>query len=258
MPNSTALRLNHLSYRYGGIDEVLCGLSLEIGWGEKCAIIGPNGAGKSTLLACLAGIFETDGDVLVGDIPVRPKYLEQIRQIVGIVFQDPDDQLFCPTVYDDIAFGPRNFGLPEAEVQVRVGEALRIVGMAGYERKIAYHLSFGEKQRIALATVLAMQPKILLLDEPTSSLDPRRRRRLIEWLTAWSGTLLIASHDLDMVLDVCARTILINHGRVVADGPSRDILANESLLQANDLELPICLVPAKPGQPTAGSFRESP
>jgi cobalt/nickel transport system ATP-binding protein len=217
-------------------------VSFRITHGESVAIIGANGAGKSTLLMHLNGhLAPTRGEVRIGDTPLVRETLPAIRRTVGLVFQDPDDQLFMPTVYDDVAFGPRNQGLPEAEVEHRVREALERVDIRGLDGKPPYRLSGGEKKRVAIAGVLAMAPDILVMDEPTSGLDPHARRRLIGLLGEFRHTRIFTSHDLDMVLALCPRTIVLHAGRLMADGPTRGIFADDALLATCLLERPLAL-----------------
>lgn len=217
-------------------------VSFRITHGESVAIIGANGAGKSTLLMHLNGhLAATRGEVRIGDTPLTRETLPAIRRTVGLVFQDPDDQLFMPTVHDDVAFGPRNQGLPEAEVERRVHDALEHVGIWHVRAKPPYRLSGGEKKRAAIAGVLAMSPDILVMDEPTSGLDPRARRQLIGLLAEFRHTRIFTSHDLDMVLDLCPRTIVLSGGAVMADGPTRDIFSDDALLERCQLERPLCM-----------------
>ena len=217
-------------------------VSFRIHHGESVAIIGANGAGKSTLLLHLNGyLAATAGTIRIGDQQLGKETLAEIRRTVGMVFQDPDDQLFMPTVYDDVAFGPLNQGLAAAEVAQRVSEALERVGALDLRDKPPYHLSGGEKKRVAIATVLSMLPEILVLDEPTSGLDPRARRQLMALLRAFHHTRIITSHDLDMVLELCQRTIVLHEGTVMADGPTLEIFRNEALLAACHLEKPLVM-----------------
>jgi cobalt/nickel transport system ATP-binding protein len=203
------------------------------------AIVGGNGAGKSTLLLHLNGcLIPETGVVRVGDFPLTKKTLQYVRRTVGMVFQDPDDQLFMPTVYDDIAFGPLNLGLTSEDVDERVMNALSIVGAAHLKNRPPYRLSGGEKRSVAIASVLSMSPSILVMDEPTSNLDPKARRQLVDLLKTFEHTIIVATHDLDMVLDLCSRTIILKEGRVVADGPTRNILEDEELLGNSRLEKP--------------------
>lgn len=215
-------------------------VSFTIHHGESVAIVGANGAGKSTILLHLAGVLlPTQGTVRVGDCPVTPDTLVEVRRHVGLVFQDPDDQLFMPTVAEDVAFGPLNQHLPCEEVERRVTAALARVGAAHLASRPPHRLSGGERRAAALATVLALDPDILLLDEPSASLDPASRRRLIGYLRSFEHTRIIASHDLDLVLDVCQRTLVLHQGRVIADGRTAELLANRPLLEQAALELPL-------------------
>jgi len=217
-------------------------VSFRITHGESVAIIGANGAGKSTLLLHLNGyLAPTAGAVRVGDLSLTKKTLPEIRRRVGMVFQEPDDQLFMPTVYEDVAFGPVNLGLSAPEVEVRVKEALERVGVAHLRDRPPYRLSGGEKKRVAIATVLSMAPDILVMDEPTNGLDPFARRRLIELLADFRHTKIFTSHDLDMVLDLCERTIVLHDGEVRADGPTREIFRDVGLLAACRLEKPLSM-----------------
>jgi cobalt/nickel transport system ATP-binding protein len=217
-------------------------VTFRITHGESVAIIGANGAGKSTLLMHLNGhLTPTRGEVRIGETPITRQTLPAIRRTVGLVFQDPDDQLFMPTVYDDVAFGPRNQGLPDEEVNRRVHEALERVGVWHVRAKPPYRLSGGEKKRVAIAGVLAMVPDILVMDEPTSGLDPHARRQLIGLLGEFRHTRIFTSHDLDMVLDVCPRTIVLFEGAVMADGPTLEIFADDALLSKCRLERPLAM-----------------
>ena len=210
--------------------------------GESVAIIGANGAGKSTLLQHLNGSLEpSGGSIHIGHTPLSKSTLPDIRRTVGMVFQDPDDQLFMPTVFDDVAFGPFNLGLSVADVEQRVMEVLEQVGASHLRAKPPYHLSGGEKKRVAIATVLAMSPDILVMDEPTSGLDPFARRQLMALLQDFHHTKIFTSHDLDMVLDICERTIILHEGLVKADGPTREIFRNEALLSSCRLEKPLSM-----------------
>ncbi|MDY0280809.1 MAG: ABC transporter ATP-binding protein [Salinivirgaceae bacterium] len=235
--------------------EALRGVSFRITHGESVAVIGANGAGKSTLLLHLNGcLLPTEGEVRVGDFPVTRSTLPEIRRAIGMVFQDPDDQLFLPTVREDVAFGPLNLGLPPCEVEKRVEDALERVGAAHLADRPPYHLSGGEKKRVAIATVLSMAPSILVLDEPTSGLDPYARRRLMELLLEFHHTKIFTSHDLDMVLDLCERTIVLHEGLVKADGPTREIFLDDRLLAECRLERPLSMQ----GCPICGKRRGSP
>ena len=217
-------------------------ISFRITHGESVAVIGANGAGKSTLLLHLNGyLAPTSGMVRVGDLSFTKKTLPEIRRRVGMVFQDPDDQLFMPTVYEDVAFGPVNLGLSAGEVEARVREALERVGAAHLRERPPYRLSGGEKKRVAIATVLSMAPDILVMDEPTNGLDPLARRRLIGLLADFRHTKIFTSHDLDMVLEPCGRTIVLHDGEVRADGPTREIFRNDALLAGCSLERPLSM-----------------
>jgi cobalt/nickel transport system ATP-binding protein len=231
-----------LTHIYEDDTVALRDVSFRITHGESVAIIGANGAGKSTLLMHLNGhLTPTRGEVRIGETPLTRETLPAIRRTVGLVFQDPDDQLFMPTVYDDVAFGPRNQGLPEQEVDRRVREALECVGVWNVRAKPPYRLSGGEKKRVAIAGVLAMAPDILVMDEPTSGLDPRARRQLISLLGEFKHTRIFTSHDLDMVLELCPRTIVLFEGAVTADGPTGEIFADDALLSRCQLERPLAL-----------------
>jgi cobalt/nickel transport system ATP-binding protein len=225
-----------LFFDYPDGTPVLRGVDLFIKPGEKVALVGPNGSGKSTLLLHLNGILRGQGEVRVCSLAVEDDNLGQIRAAVGLVFQDPDDQLFSQSVFDDVAFGPLYMGFDSERVHGRVSEALAAVGLNGYERRVPHHLSSGEKKRVAIASVLAMAPEILVLDEPTAGLDPRARRDLIELLRRLPQTMLIATHDMRMVADLLGRTIVIDGGSIVADGPTDDIMRQEAMLVQHGLE----------------------
>lgn len=227
-----------LSFSYPDGHTALRDVSLTIHEGEKVALVGPNGAGKSTLMLHLNGILRpTAGAVRITGLEVRDENLGRVRGAVGLVFQDPDDQLFSPTVFDDVAFGPIYQGLPAAEVQRRVQAALDAVRMGHMARRVSHHLSTGEKKRIAIATVLSMSPAVLVLDEPSAGLDPRARRGLIGLLRELPQAMLVATHDLRMVQELLPRTVVMDEGGVVADGPTSAILANAALLEAHGLEI---------------------
>ncbi len=236
------VEVRDLAYTYPDGTRALEGVSFRITHGESVAIVGANGAGKSTLLLHLNGVlFPQEGAVRIGDIPLTRGTLPEIRRTVGTVFQDPDDQLFMPTVHDDVAFGPLNLGLPADEVDARVTRALERVGALALRDRPPHRLSGGEKRSVAIATVLSMAPDILVMDEPSSNLDPRARRRLIGLLLSFQHTKIIATHDLDMVLEVCERTIVVHGGRVMADGATREVFADDALLEASSLERPLSL-----------------
>ncbi len=241
--------MQDVHYAYPDGRQALNGVTFTLHHGESVAMVGANGAGKSTVLLHLAGVLlATRGEVRVGDWPVTRETLVEIRRRVGLVFQDPEDQLFMPTVADDVAFGPRNQHLPMHEVEGRVTAALRQVGAEHLRDRPPHRLSGGERKAVAIATVLALRPDILVLDEPSASLDPRTRRQIIAWLAAFEHTRIIATHDLDLVLEVCPRTLVLVEGRVVADGPTTELLTDRDLLAGSGLELPLSLG----GCPTCG------
>ena len=229
------LDLRDLRYSYPDGTPALAGISLRIDAGERVALLGANGAGKSTLLLHLNGLLRGSGSLTVDRLPLSAATLAQIRQRVGLVFQDPDDQLFCASVIEDVAFGPRQAKLPEAEVQARTAEALAAMGISDLARRHPHHLSLGQKKRAAIATALAMRPLVLVLDEPSASLDPRTRRELIARLAALPCTLVVASHDLALVRELCPRTIILDAGRIAADGPTAELLADAGLLARTGL-----------------------
>jgi len=220
----------------------LRGISFRVLPGECLALLGPNGSGKSTLLLHLNGLLPEklsgDGAVKIFGEAVATENLEKIRRQIGLVFQDPDDQLFCPTVAADVAFGPQQLGLSEAEIAARVKKSLAQVGLAGFEERATHHLSHGEKRRACLAGVLACEPAVLVLDEPTSDLDPRGRREFKAMLRQLPATKLIATHDLELAVELCARTIILDHGQIIADGRTVELLADEQLMLAHGLERP--------------------
>jgi cobalt/nickel transport system ATP-binding protein len=239
---NAAIEIADLKYRYHDGTEALRGVSLRVAASECVALLGPNGSGKSTLLLHLNGILPEklsgNGTVKILGEAVTPQNLEKLRRQVGLVFQDPDDQLFCPTVEEDVAFGPQQLGLPEAKVAARVEKSLAQVGLAGFGRRATHHLSHGEKRRACLAGVLACEPAILILDEPTSDLDPRGRREFKALLRQIPATKLIATHDLELAVELCTRTVVLDHGEIVADGPTMELLNNEELMLAHGLERP--------------------
>ncbi|MFU8857611.1 MAG: energy-coupling factor ABC transporter ATP-binding protein [Deferrisomatales bacterium] len=231
-----------LAYQYPDGTRALRGLSFRVVHGEAVAVVGANGAGKSTLLLHLNGYLTPQaGRVRIGDFPLTKETIPEVRRTVGMVFQDPDDQLFMPTVNDDVAFGPLNLGLPPEEVEERVAGALERVGALALRERPPYRLSGGEKRAVAIATVLSMSPDILVMDEPSSNLDPGARRRLIRLLQSFEHTKIIATHDLDLVLELCRRTIVIREGKVAADGPTAEIFRDEALLASCGLEKPLSL-----------------
>lgn len=234
-----AIHVQHLHFTYPDGTEALRGVELEVAPGEKVALVGPNGAGKSTLLLHLNGVLGGGhGRVAIDDTTVEPGSVKQIRAAVGLVFQDPDDQLFSPTVGEDVAFGPIHMGVPTDQIHGRVEAALDAVGMAGSSARVPHHLSLGQRKRVSVATVLSMDPSVLVFDEPTAGLDPRGRRELIEVMRARPETLLVSTHDLAMAIETLPRTIIIDEGIMVADGPSEELLADDELLDAHGLERP--------------------
>ncbi len=230
------IEVKDLSFAYPDGHAALDHTSLSIAPGEKVALVGPNGAGKSTLMLHLNGILMGTGSVHVCGLEVGEKTLGKVRGAVGLVFQNPDDQLFSPTVFDDVAFGPIYQGLPKAEIEHRVEHALDAVHMRDYVRRVSHHLSVGEKKRIAIATVLSMQPEILVLDEPSAGLDPRARRSLINLLRELPQTMLVSTHDLPLARELFPRTVIMDHGCIVADGPTESLLNDVELLEAHGLE----------------------
>lgn len=233
------VNIDNLVFSYHDGFPALQGVSLTIRRGEKVALVGPNGAGKSTLMLHLNGLLgDEHSPVLINGLSMKRENLPTIRARVGLVFQNPDDQLFSPTVFDDVAFGPLYMGLPEDEVRQRVAEALARVGMKGFEDRLCHHLSVGQKKRVAMATVLTMTPDILVLDEPTAGLDPRGRRDFINLLRDLPVSMLVSSHDMRLVENLFPRLIILDEGRVVADGPTRALLADNGLLEAHGLASP--------------------
>ena len=241
-----ALDVRGVTFAYPDGHGALFGVDLTIDEGERVALLGPNGAGKTTLVLHLNGILGGGaGEVRVSGLAVTKPHLREVRQRVGIVFQDPDDQLFMPTVHDDVAFGPANFGIKGPELEARVHEALSAVGMESFASRAPHHLSFGQRRRVAAATVLAMRPHILVLDEPSSNLDPMARREFADIVKALGITTLMVTHDLPYALELCPRALVMNEGRIVADGATREILADGELMRANRLELPYGFDPAR-------------
>jgi cobalt/nickel transport system ATP-binding protein len=242
MSSKPALVVEDLAFAYPDGHQALFGVNLRIAAGERLALLGPNGAGKTTLVMHLNGIHGAQHGYVEIDgmrIDVNNKAgLKQIRSTVGLVFQDPDDQLFMPTVFEDVAFGPRNMGLSPSEVEVRVAEALSRVGMSHFAQRPPHHLSFGQRRRVAVATVLAMNPSILVLDEPSSNLDPASRRELAEILQALPITLIMVTHDLPFAFELCERSVILAEGTIVADGSTPQILRDQALLERYRLELP--------------------
>jgi cobalt/nickel transport system ATP-binding protein len=235
---SCAVHAVGVGYSYPNGHAALDGVELHVEHGERVAVLGPNGAGKTTLMLHLNGLMSGSGRLEVAGIDVGPKTLAELRMRVGLVFQDPDDQLFMPTVEEDVAFGPLNMKLDGDEVRLRVAEALAAVRMEHAAKRASYQLSMGERRRVAIATVLAMRPSLLVLDEPSANLDPRARRELLDVLERVERTMLVTTHDLPLAAELCERAVILAAGRVVADGPCREILADAELLALHDLELP--------------------
>jgi cobalt/nickel transport system ATP-binding protein len=241
-----ALEVRDLSFVYPDGRQALHGCNLTVAPGERLAILGPNGAGKTTLVLHLNGVLAAGaGEVTVGGVGVRKDTLREVRQRVGLVFQDPDDQLFMTTVAEDVAFGPANLGLRGEELATRVKAALTAVGMEDAADRAPHHLSFGERRRVAIATVLAMEPEVLVLDEPSSNLDPAARVELAGILESLDLTVIMVTHDLPYALQLCPRAAIMNQGVIVAEGPTRDLLADRELMAANRLSLPYGFDPAR-------------
>ena len=233
----TAVEVGDLRFAYPDGVQALRGVNLTVRRGEKVALLGPNGAGKSTLLLHLNGILRGKGQVRIAGVLMRPDNLAQVRVQVGLVFENPDDQLFSPTVLEDVAYGPLYMGLPREEVLERARQALAQVGMADFEERSPHHLSLGQKKRIAIATVLSMEPAILALDEPTASLDPGARRGLIHLLRELPQTMIVSTHDIPLVRDLLPRTVVMDGGVIVADGETPAILSDSALLAAHGLDV---------------------
>jgi cobalt/nickel transport system ATP-binding protein len=237
--STPVLDLRQVAYAYPGGHQALYGVDLHVHPGETVALLGPNGAGKTTLVLHLNGILTPGhGSVHVSGLPVTEENLLEVRRRVGIVFQDPDDQLFMPTVRDDVAFGPANLGLRGAELDARVAEALAAVDVTDLADRAPHHLSFGQRRRVAIATVLAMRPEILVLDEPSSNLDPASRRELADILRSLGVTILMVTHDLPYAVELCERSVVLSEGTVVADGPTREVLADDAFMTRHRLEMP--------------------
>ena len=245
--SASSISVSELGFRYPGEHhDALRGLSIDVNAGERVAVLGPNGSGKTTFVMHLNGLLATQsGEVQIGDTPVVESNLMDVRRRVGAVFQDADDQLFMSSVREDVAFGPANLGISGAELDELVERTLERVGAAGYADRNPHHLSGGEKRRVAIATVLSMDPDVLILDEPTSGLDPAGRRELIDLLSSLTQTQLIVTHDLPLALQLCDRSVIVSDGRVVADGPTPELLANVDLLAEHRLELPLGFDPSR-------------
>ena len=252
------LTVNRLSYRYPNGFQALQEINFSIGLGETIGLVGPSGAGKSTLLMHLNGLLPetaqmvpaSDGSaaVHVAGLPVVRENLQEIRQLVGFLFQDPDDQLFCPTVREDVAFGPLNLGLPREEVERRITESLQAVGLDDYQHRSTLQLSVGERKRVCLAGVFACSPALLALDEPTSNLDPRARKNLCRILDRFAGSQIIVSHDLDLIVELCDRVVVLDKGRLHAHGLPETVLSDAALMEQHGLEVPLRLRLRRQGQ----------
>lgn len=235
------IEFKNVSFSYEAGTPVLNDLSFTIAAGESVGLIGANGAGKSTIMKAMLGLLPVQGEVLIDGIPVTKKTLPQIRQKLGFVLQNSDNQMFMPTVYEDMRFAPKNYGLDEAEIEARIDEVLERLHLSELKYRYNHKISGGEKRMAAIATILVMNPEALIMDEPTTALDPINRRTVIRAINELPQTKLIASHDLDMILDTCDRVILLSRGAIVADGKTQDILRDKALLEANRMELPFCL-----------------
>ena len=240
-----SLQMTDVAFAYPDGHQALFGVNLTINKGERVALLGPNGAGKTTLVLHLNGLLSGGlGSISVAGLDVAPENYPEIRRRVGVVFQDPDDQLFMPTVHDDVAFGPANLGLTGDELEARVNWALDLVGMSEFSDRPPHHLSFGQRRRVAVATVLAMEPEILVLDEPSSNLDPASRRELAEILTSLDITMLMVTHDLPYALQLCPRSVILDGGVIAVDGSTRELMSDPALMSAHRLELPFGFDPA--------------
>ncbi|MCB0078324.1 MAG: ABC transporter ATP-binding protein [Anaerolineales bacterium] len=233
-----SILVRELNYRYPDGFHALRGLSVAIAPGERVGLVGPNGAGKSTFMLHLNGLLSGEGEIRIAGLPLSKEKLPEVRALVGMVFQNPDDQLFSPTVFDDVAFGPLHMGYGEEEVRQRVAEALAAVGMADFAERMPYHLSVGQKKRVSLATVLAMGPELLVLDEPSAGLDPRGRRQLIELLDGMALTMLVSTHDMRLVDELFPRILVMDAGQIVYDGETSAVLNDDAFLRAHGLEKP--------------------
>ncbi|HET9858522.1 MAG TPA: ABC transporter ATP-binding protein [Nocardioidaceae bacterium] len=251
--STPVLEVQGLAYAYPDGHQALYGVDVHVHQGERVALLGPNGAGKTTLVLHLNGILTAGaGTVTVSGLPVTKQNVQEVRRRVGVVFQDPDDQLFMPSVRDDVAFGPANLGLKGQVLEDRVRDALDRVGMGDYIDRPPHHLSFGQRRRVAVATVLAMEPEILVLDEPSSNLDPASRRELADILRSLDVTVLMVTHDLPYALELCPRSVVLSDGVIVADGATYDILTDDALMAAHRLELPFGFDPRTVRLPSAG------
>jgi len=235
------IEIKDLSFSYPDGTMALSGINLEVLKDERLGLIGPNGAGKSSLLLHLNGLLTGQGTIKIAGLELNRQNLLAIRKKVGLVFQDPEDQLFMPTVYEDVSFGPQNLGLKGPELKDSVESALAAVDLSDKKEHLSYHLSLGEKKRAALATILSMRPEIFVLDEPSSNLDPRSRRAIIRILKALPATTIIASHDLELILEVCNRVVLLDKGKVISQGQPKELFIDQSLMESHGLEVPISL-----------------
>lgn len=243
------IQFDNVCYTYPGGEPALRTLTFRISAGERVGLIGANGAGKSTLMKAALGLIETEGRILVGGLPVERANLPEIRRRLGCVLQNPDDQMFMPTVLDDMVFGPMNYGMSRRDAETLAEETLAMLGIERLKNRHNHRMSGGEKRMAAIAAIAAMKPEVILMDEPSAALDPRNRRALIHLLERLPMTKIIASHDLDLVLETCDRVILLADGTIAADGPADVILRDRALLEENGLELPFCLagVPKRAG-----------
>lgn len=233
-----AVEIKNYSYDYPDGTKALVGINLAIAHGEKIALIGPNGAGKSTLLLAMSAFLKGDGKIRIDGVEATAKNAKKIRSVLGLVMQNPDEQLFMPTLFDDVAFGPTNMGLDEGEVRSRTTDALKTVGLGGMGKKAPHHLSGGQKRSAAIATILSMAPKIITMDEPEASLDPRTRNKLTDLLKSLSQTLIIATCNMDFAAGLCSRAVLMDEGRIIADGDASKIMSDADLMQTHGLEVP--------------------
>lgn len=235
------IEFQNVTFSYDGAQPVVENLSFTIDKGEAVGLIGANGAGKSTIMKLLLGLLSGKGQITVDGLSLSKQNIPVIRQKIGFVLQDSDNQMFMPTVYEDMIFGPRNYGLSKEETEQRVDEVLNRLNLQDLKHRYNHKISGGEKRMAAIATILAMEPETILMDEPSTALDPVNRRTVINTINALPQTKLIASHDLDMILDTCQRVILLSHGKIVADDSAETILRDKALLEANRMELPFCL-----------------
>jgi len=235
------LDFENVSFAYPGGAQVLNNMSFHISPGEQVGLVGANGAGKSTLMKAALGLIKTEGTITVADLEMNKENLSHIRQHIGFVLQDSDNQMFMPTVLEDMIFGPLNYGMTREQAEEKAIETLKSLDMEYLKDKHNHKISGGEKRMAAIATILAMDPYIILMDEPSAALDPKNRRSIINTLNKLTMTKIIASHDLDMILETCDRVLLVNHGQIVADGKTTEILTNKELLESNNLELPFCM-----------------